>query len=471
MNAPASPPLLRVLLRRNSRRRTPDENGRDIRVMVAMAMVAAGIVLGGGGTTNPLTEVLLQLLAAALMIAWAAAPGRAPRALSGWPLAICAIVVFLPAVQLIPLPPSIWQALPGREVERASLALVGAADRWMPWSIAPAQTLAVLLAMIPPLATMCMVASLDDDGRDNVLRVVLTLCLVSVGLGALQIAAPPGMTPTFYPYHHTGFVIGFQANKNAEVDVLLIGLLATAAVYMARPARRRHGTAMILTGAAALVLLFGAIFTGSRGGILLIPAAVLAALLMMQKDSIFGRRTMIVIAASALVALASAWTLRDNAALGKVAARFAADKDFRTELWTDTAYAIGQYWPVGGGMGTFVQLMTPVERLEVLDETVPSRAHNDFLELLLESGVVGPLVLAILAICVAFMIVKAMKRKEVTRPHLYFAVATFFIIAAHSVVDYPLRSMSLAMLSGVAAGLVAPARRFGDGTSQQAVAQ
>jgi len=40
------------------------------------------------------------------------------------------------------------------------------------------------------------------------------------------------------------------------------------------------------------------------------------------------------------------------------------------------------------------------------------------------------------------------------RIELIFAGATLALLAAHSVVDYPLRSMSLAVLAGLAAGLI-----------------
>lgn len=451
------PSLFNVLRQNNSRRRTPDENGNDIRNSVAIALIASGMVLGGGGSSNPLTEIVLQLIAALLMAVWCLAPGEAPRRISGWVPLVCALVVALPLIQLIPLPPSIWHALPGRDVEIASLSLVGRESAWMPWSVTPSRTLAAFLAMIPALAMMWFVASLDERGRNGVLRAIAVMALVSVVLGAFQLAAPTDKVPSFYSYIHRGYVIGFQANRNAEVDVLLIGVLAATALFAGRDTRsRQRASAMIVYGAMVLVLLSGAVLSGSRGGILLIPATALFALLIVQPGGFFARRTLIGICAVALVGVLAAWVLRDNAAIGKVAARFAADKDFRTELWTDTMYAIGQYWPFGGGMGSFVQLMTPVERLEVVDPTLPSRAHNDYLEILLEGGIFGVLLIVAIATCFILMALKSWKTGVVTRAHSRFAFAAFFIVAAHSLVDYPLRSMSLAMLVGAAAGLLAP---------------
>jgi O-antigen ligase len=452
--------LFSVLSQSNSRRLSPEEIGREWRTLLAVALVAAGLVLGGGGTSNPLTEVILQVLAALLIGVWCMTPDPAAWNDRCLPL-VWVLVLALPLVQLVPLPPSVWQALPGRELARDALTLVGKGDAWMPLSLAPAQTLAVVLAIVPPLALMGLVATLDLRGRQMVLRAIVAVCILSVIIGAFQLVAPAGQTLSFYDYIHRGWVIGFQASRNAEVDVLLIGLLSVAALYALGPSPRVAGSRGLLYGAVALVMIVGAIFTGSRGGIVLIPVAVLGALLMLQRGSIAGRGTLIAASGMLLAGVLAAWSLRDNVALGRVAARFAADRDFRTELWTDTLYAIGQYWPVGGGMGSFVTLMTPVERLEVVDPTLPSRAHNDYLELLLESGIVGPIVVAIVLTLLVLVAVRSWRLGPGHRVQVKFASAAIFIIAAHSLVDYPMRSMSLAMLAATAAGFLFPPSKGG----------
>jgi hypothetical protein len=41
------------------------------------------------------------------------------------------------------------------------------------------------------------------------------------------------------------------------------------------------------------------------------------------------------------------------------------------------------------------------------------------------------------------------------RPQLLFAIAALSVIALHSIVDYPLRSMALAHMSAIAGGILA----------------
>lgn len=479
MSKPRRTTLLRALRQSNSRSQTDDEAGRDMRTAIAVVMVMVGLVLGGGGTSNPHTELVLQGFAAALIAAWIVAPGRAPRRVARPLVVIAVLAIALPLIQLIPLPPSVWHALPGRELEVASLALVGKDMAWMPLSITPPQTFAVVLAMVPPIAMMWFVASLDDEGRASVLGGIVVVTLASALLGVLQLASPFGHTPSFYSYIHRGWVIGFQASRNAEVDVLLIGLLAATALYALGAKRSTatsagsYTTGLPIYATVAAILLSAAVLTGSRGGIVLIPAVILFALLMLRNGSLFARRTLIAVMITVFVGVSAAWLLRDNAVLDKVGARFAVDGDFRTELWTDTLFAIHQYWPVGGGMGGFVQLMTPVERLEVVDPTLPSRAHNDYLELVLESGAIGPVILAIIAAILLFLAFKAWRNGGIHRLQTHFAVAAFFVIAAHSLVDYPLRSMALAMLVATAAGLLSRERdpAAGHGTRKTGTAE
>lgn len=441
-----------------SRSPTADEIGRSRRATIAVLLIAAGMVLGGGGTSNPLTEVILQLVAALAFVAWALAPGQPARPVPGSLLVVALALLALPLLQLVPLPPGLWQALPGRELEREALALIGRTQSWMPLSMTPPQTLAVALALVPPLAIMLMVSALDAEGRAAVFCAIVVLGLVSALIGALQLATPFGRTLSFYEFIHRGWVIGFQASRNAEVDVLLICGLAATVLFARRAGPVPDWSRLGIYGSVMVVLLFAAIMTGSRGGIVLIPAVLVFCLLMVRRGSIAGRGTLLAVSSAMLVSVVAAWLLRDNAMLDRVANRFAADKDFRPELWTDTIFAIGQYWPFGGGMGSFVQLMTAVERLEVVDPSLPSRAHNDYLEIVLESGIIGPILIAVVAVVLALEAVRSWRMGGETRTGVQFALAAFFVVAAHSLVDYPMRSMSLAMLAGVAAGCLAGKR-------------
>lgn len=428
------------------------------RAAIASIFTILAIVFGGGGSSAPLSELAVQVLAVIAAIAWLLTVRDCRQTATGsdrlvaW---LAALVLVLPVVQLLPLPPALWKALPGREIESASLGLVGAAQAWMPWSMAPSRTLASLVAMLPAVLAIAMAASLDARERDWVLRAVVLAVALSVVLGALQLAA--GTSGGWRPYgtDNSGYLNGFQANRNAQADMLLIGIAALAAVAVAARGRigPRLAAASAVTGVVVLVL--ACVLTGSRTGIFLVPVALIFAVLI-WRPRIANGRSLGVAAAVVAAGLAMAlFLLRDNTAIGRVLERFGSERDFRFELWDDTRFAIAAYWPFGSGIGTFRPIFIAVERLEVVDPTMPVRAHNDYLEFVLETGLFGPIVLLACAALLGVAAVRAWRNRSVlTRPQVLFSASVMVTIGLHSFVDYPLRSMALAHLTAIAAGIL-----------------
>ena len=140
----------------------------------------------------------------------------------------------------------------------------------------------------------------------------------------------------------------------------------------------------------------------------------------------------------------------------KVVARFSLEKEARWDLWADTWYAIHQVWPFGSGIGTIVPMLEAAERLEVVDLTRPVRAHNDWLEWTLEGGLPGLVILGLILAVVGVIVVRAaieVSRGDETpgrRSQVIFGCGVLLIEALHAIMDYPLRSMSLAALTAVA---------------------
>ncbi|OJW74672.1 MAG: hypothetical protein BGO57_15650 [Sphingomonadales bacterium 63-6] len=429
--------------------------------MIAAVLLIFAIILGGGGTPNPSTEVWLEILAGLLILNWLWLPGPLCRPADPalWLLAL--IVIAIPLLQLVPMPPQLWQALPGGEVRAEALDLIGREDSWQPFTESAPRTLASLLSLVPPLALMLMVGSLARPERQTLLAIAAVLALLSAVLGAFQLAG--GGAFRLYEASHPGVVLGFQANRNAEVDILLIGLLALAAFVAGHaPSQRRPGVESIwrngwLVGGVALLLVLAAVLTASRAGIaLLLPVLVAgwAILVLDRRRNWKGRGP--AIAAGVLAVLGGGlFLVRHNVVLQRVAERFDFSGDGREGLWRDTLYAIGQTWPFGTGMGTFAPTFIAFEPLEAVDSSIPNRAHNDYLELLLEAGIFGAVALVLACGLILFMTWRSWRRAREWRPQIAFGFSVLVVIAAHSVVDYPLRSMSLACLAGLAVGMFA----------------
>lgn len=432
-------------------------NGHAI---VASALMILAIILGGGGSPHPFMELLLSVSAALLAVAWLwlKGPLRLPTARNLWLLS--ALVAIVPLVQLIPLPPSIWTALPAREWQVAALNLVGSASSWQPISTSPSLTLASLLSLGPPLLLLWMTGTLQSRERRWLLAAIGGLALISALLGAMQLAG--GETaPRLYSSTLPRIVTGFQANRNATADVLLIGLVALAAFAANYQADRRRagefarGDILWLCG-AGLILVLACILTASRAGVALVVPVIIASWAIMSLGKHTWHWPRILTASAATIAAFGGLflLLRQNAGLQMIAARFDVTGDGRQHLWTDTLFAIGQHWPTGSGIGTFVPTFISLEPLEVVDHSTPNRAHNDYLELALEAGPLGITILAAAAIVVIMMAFRGWQRRPQDRVQIIFGAAALVIIALHSIVDYPFRSMSLACLGAVAAGML-----------------
>jgi exopolysaccharide production protein ExoQ len=437
------------------------------RSAIAALFIASALVFGGGGSSAPLSELILQLLAGLAALAWlltrpvsAGARGTSGQS-DRQPWVLAGLVLVLPCLQLLPLPPAVWQGLPGREQQQAAMELIGAGSVWMPWSVSPTRTFASLLALMPPLLAMGMVAGLDRTGRLWVIATIAGVAVISLLLGALQLSG--GDAGGWQPYRqtHQGYLTGFQANRNAQADVLLIGMTACAAALRGLGDRQRRDVKVKSAVLVVLVVLFvlGCILTGSRAGMALLPVALTAiAMIWLQQPGVRGRAALIWSGALLCAGAAVLFALRQTTTVGRALERFALERDFRWEIWQDTQYAILQHWSFGSGIGSFRPVFFAAERLEVVDPSLPVRAHNDYLELALEGGIFGLLVLGCAAIWLGRMALGAWRRRDdATRPQIIFALAVFVVVALHSIVDYPLRSMALACLAGVGAGLLSAA--------------
>jgi O-antigen ligase len=300
---------------------------------------------------------------------------------------------------------------------------------------------------------MALVSQLEAAGRRTLLNTIAAIGLFSVAVGALQLAAN-GPSPVLFYGPDGGAIYGFQANRNAQADVLLIALLALVAAWSS--GRGGGAGRDSWPGIAALVvlLLLAVVLTTSRTGMVLIPLALGLASWMARRSLPGLRLPRWTLAGTALAAAAvTLWAWR-SAAVARVLARFDFAGEYRVDIWRDSWFAIQRSWPVGTGLGTFQHAIFPAERLEAIGPTVPNRAHNELLELALEGGLPGLICWGVVAAIVLLALRRALHRLHgPPRVPVQFAAGTLAVTALHAMVDYPFRSMALAGLIGVAAGI------------------
>ena len=428
-------------------------------------------MLGGGGSPSPITELALELLAMLILLAWLTLPScrdqwrRVPvpaRLIAG-------IMVALPLLQLIPLPPAVWQALPGRELQREALALVDLDQTWRPISLAPQRTLASLLSLLPPLLMLTMAATLDRSGRMRLIWVVLIVGVASLLLGALQLTGGDA-SPSHLYGDVRAVLTGFQANRNSTADFLLVAMLGVPMLVRSLVDRHRlPGSRLLvlgLTGGGLATFALGVALTGSRSGIMLLPIPFAASLWLLHNWLPLERRHALTgLAVLGTMGVLTLLLARNSPVLAAVLQRFDFSNELRPQIWRDALYVAQTHFPVGVGMGNFTPALLIGEQLEAVRPFLPNRAHNDYLELVVEAGIAG-----IAAFSAASWLVLREGWRAWHDPArggaglVVFATCGLTVVALHSVVDYPLRSMSMACLGAVCVGLLmAPRVATGSG--------
>lgn len=415
----------------------------------AVALLVIAALFGGTGGNIPVRGMVIELPAIALLL----------LALANWPrhrppvliIAGLILILALPALQLMPLPFAVWSELPGRDVAR-DVALMLGDKSWRPMTLDPDMTLKSLLGLLPAFALYLATRQLPVAGRILILRTVVAIGLVSISLGMLQIAA---RTPALYPFAsvHEGYPIGLFANRNHQATLLVVSAVAAAALYRIALDERDRVARIVLP---ALIAVFGAgVFaTGSRTGIaLFVLSAILILPLVLGRKP--GRRSILI--ATSLLGIAAVGVSATT--VGRTAIeRFAASPDDpRFEIWPEVVYSIEHYLPVGAGMGTFVNSFRATEQLAAVRPRYVNRAHSDYIEILVEAGAAGALVVALFLIFFAVTAWQILLRHPHDHANIIARVALVAVLAylLHSIVDYPLRTFTHLTFFGLFCGLLA----------------
>lgn len=415
---------------------------------LSAVLLAVAFVFGGQSRENPLSTMAIEFLGVALLAAMVWSRALAGTVRVGWPEAALLGGMFLvPLLQLIPLPPGIWTTLPGRSEAVATLRLAGIEPGWAPISLDPEATLRCLLWLIPPAALFVAVATLDAGERLRLVGVVLALCAASLILGGLQITDRDGGLFTSPDGGPADLPIGFFANRNHQ-GIAMAAALPFAAAFAAiwgSAASQRIRAANIIFAALVALLIVGVLVTRSRAALTLAGPALIASLGLFWAAS--GAKRLRREAAMMFGVAAVVLVFAAQFAISAVFDRFEAltDGDGRFDIWASTANAAADVAPVGTGLGTYEPFYRAWEPLTLIGPSFVNHAHNDYLELWLETGWLSPLFLAAFLAWLGWASLNAWLGPNSHSTTLARAGGiAILVLLAHSVVDYPLRTQALA---------------------------
>ncbi|MDQ3170654.1 MAG: O-antigen ligase family protein [Acidobacteriota bacterium] len=408
--------------------------------------------------------LLLSITALLLARAWP----RPRRLADAAALAALAIV----ALQLVPVPPALGDILsPDARAFRGQVQLAATASAWAPLSLDPALTRVSLMLAGSALALFLAVREISETHGRALARWIAWMALVACCLGiGKAMLFPDGRIYGFWtPIERGAAPFGAIINRNhfAAWAVAAIGIIGGAlAAHVTRRAERaapRRRAVAVLSDGRTLWLVFAPVLltasivlTASRAGFAGLLGASGAALALTRTRLRARTLSLFAVLGAACLIAALSWA-RPDRLLSRVAGEGSAP-GARAAIWRETAAIAARYPVAGVGLGAFPSAMAVYQRGP---RTVFfNHAHNQYLELAAEGGIVLSVALLLFAWAVARRTVRGLATDQGS----YFWLragggAALVGMAILSIWESPFRTPATLMISAVAAGLAATTSR------------
>ena len=425
--------------------------------LVLLVVLLGTLWLGGGASrADALGQVLVRSVSWGLLVV-AILFGTRPRLAEAQPVLLLVVAAFvLVLLQLVPLPPGLWKALPGRTLFAQAADASGQPQPWRPLAIVPGAAINAAGSLIVPVVTYVLLVSLRKDERQWLPAMMLTLIVASTLVGLLQFSG--ARFNNLFVNDTPGEVSGTFANRNHFAVFLAMGcaLVPAWAFLGGRSPRWRAPAALGLTILLALTILS----SGSRAGLALGAIGLLCGLLIVRKgiQRRLSRYPRWVFPAliGGIVALVAIFVLISVAADRAVAINRALGMDpgldMRSRGFPVVIDMIKTYFPLGSGFGGFDPLFRIYEPFSLLKQTYFNHAHNDWLEIVLDGGVPAALLLGAGVFWWARRSIRAW-RGQINGSAMLERLGSAWIglVLAASAFDYPARTPMVMAIIVVAA--------------------
>jgi O-antigen ligase len=420
---------------------------RDRVFWLSAAVLGTSFIFGGATRQGLVSEAIPELVSLPLV---AFALPRALPLLKLFPSASALVVglIILPCIQLVPLPPALWSVLPGRSVIADILTVAQAPMSWRPISLVPVETSRALLSLLPAVAMFLATLTLEREARQRLLLLALTIGVAGALLAMLQVLGGSQIGLYFYDFSNIGRGVGFFANAN-HFGAFEYALLPLGAAALAETRARSPAFLVAIVGCVAPALLFALALSGSRSALILgsVSAVATLAFVLSPELAMLGRRRALAWGGGFVLVV-----LPVSVGLGllQILSRFGEQSLANDARWRVTANvwrAMWSYFPVGAGVGTFLDVYPLHERVADLVPEVLNRAHNDGLETLFEGGAASLLLLLGFIVWLGAATYRALVHEDAVEGRQARAGAiVMWLLLIHSLWDYPLRTIALETL-------------------------
>ena len=380
------------------------------------------------------------------------------------PAIILGAAALLVALQLVPLPPAIWTELPGRAIFAQAAVLTGTEQPWRPLSISPSGTSNALASLIVPAVVLLLAANLTREQHWRIAIFVLALVAAGAVLGVLQFSGASFDNPLTNDV--SGSVSGNFANRNHFALFLAIGCVLSLAWAFRAKATGWHAAAGL---SLLTILILMVLATGSRGGVILALFAIVLALttfrnrVVQQLKSMPRKLTVALVAGvvCVMLALVALSIGLDRAVSIDRVGMMVPDAELRFQIWPVVLDMALHYFPAGSGFGAFDQVFRISEPDHMLDSRYINLAHNDWIQIILEGGILGVSLFALSLFWFATRSVQAWySTVEESSSRLFGRIGSLVIslVLIASTTDYPARTPIVMALLALAAIWLANAR-------------
>lgn len=434
-----------------------------------VVLLVAAFLLGGSSREDVPGLIILRPLAVICLAIGLVGLTREEIVRFRWPLLLMLAWTGLILLHLIPLPPSIWMSLPGRDLVAEAAAASGIPQPWRPFTMVPWRGWNAFYAMFVPLAALVLAIRCTPEQRLRLVPIIAGIGLVSAALGVLQLAGGESVGLYFYAERNEGSPVGLFANRN-HAAVFMCCLILTVPVLIRSSQHAAGHRIWQILAAMVVVIVFPLILVaGSRAGLILAVLAVpLAAAIYLVSTAQSGgakRRMVLWIAAvcgAVALLLLLSLTLARSEALDRLLDTAASD-ELRLQSWLPIWEIARSYLPWGAGMGSFVEVYQVHEAAALLQPSYLNHAHNDLLEIALEGGVPALALLALAIACFVARIFHVVRRLRGEAGVPYLAMlggGVILLLGLMSVSDYALRVPGLACVLVIAVIWLAADDRF-----------
>lgn len=348
-------------------------------------------------------------------------------------------------IYLIPLPPSIWTKLPGRDSISHGFEVLGTNLPWLPMSVSPENTFFSLFNFLPPLAVILLFGTIVR-GREIIIALwmltVSVILLVVLGLSQVSIS-----DAGFHFYNNTNLnsAVGFFSNANHFGIFLLmcIPIIGFFADYHRKNAHNGQNGVVAFCYIAILSALLGIGASGSLASYLLIIPVIVGTLFLSSSGTKRKQIYLIGLGASLVLAIVLdifVWNGLQSELIEKLTT---VDKNSRQIMFENTYNLGDMFFPFGSGPRSFEDAYRLVEVAGY--RTIP-HAHNEYVEVFAEFGILGLAGILAVILWLGKTIVQSIRAAKPTSNIGKFLCITVSTVLVHSLVDYSLRTITVMTL-------------------------